>query len=344
MKTFFSLLIILLIRIAVSAQDTVIVYMDENFNQVEKQEAKYVRTAIIKDGHYFISDKNVKGQNVNYCEYKSVNPWIEDGFAKHYLEPDKLYSSGQYVDGKISGKWIYYRDNSTDTVDYSVIKGYTEDSDCSELKRLKTSKKASISAEKHIGAINNYVSESFCMPARTSSRTSYFDLDIFFILDTDGRIKCPEIKNTIDDDLSAEVLRILANYMEKDTILYPEPIAFKFKYNSESIDTKEDVYVIVEEMPLFKGGDLNNFRSYVAKNLRYPEEAAKNKIGGRVFVQFVVNSSGIVKDVIVVRGAHPALNAEAVRVIKSSPKWTLGKQRGKNVNVQFTFPVIFIYQ
>jgi TonB family protein len=78
--------------------------------------------------------------------------------------------------------------------------------------------------------------------------------------------------------------------------------------------------------------------------LRYPEEAAKNKIGGRVFVQFVVNSSGIVKDVIVVRGAHPALNAEAVRVIKSSPKWTPGKQRGKNVNVQFTFPVIFIYQ
>ena len=70
----------------------------------------------------------------------------------------------------------------------------------------------------------------------------------------------------------------------------------------------------------------------------------ENGISGRVFVQFAVGSDGKVTDVVVVRGVDPALDKEAVRVIKSSPKWTAGKQRGRPVKVQFTFPVVFVLQ
>ena len=107
---------------------------------------------------------------------------------------------------------------------------------------------------------------------------------------------------------------------------------------------EEEVYFIVEDMPKFKSGDLNNFRMYIQENLQYPDSAAAKGISGKVFVQFVVNSTGYVKNVKIVRSADPYLDAEALRVIKSSPKWVPGKQRGKPVNVQFTFPIVFIAQ
>ncbi|KPL11109.1 MAG: energy transducer TonB, partial [Bacteroides sp. SM23_62] len=78
--------------------------------------------------------------------------------------------------------------------------------------------------------------------------------------------------------------------------------------------------------------------------LRYPEIAAENGISGKVYVQFAVNSKGEVVDAVVVRGVDPALDKEAVRVVTSSPKWSPGRQRGKAVKVQFTFPINFVLQ
>ena len=97
-------------------------------------------------------------------------------------------------------------------------------------------------------------------------------------------------------------------------------------------------------MPKFQGGGKEKFREWIAKNLQYPPIAAENGISGRVFVQFAVNAQGEVVDVKVVRGVDPALDKEAVRVVKSSPRWTPGKQRGRPVKVQFTFPIVFVLQ
>ena len=81
-----------------------------------------------------------------------------------------------------------------------------------------------------------------------------------------------------------------------------------------------------------------------AKQLIYPEIAAENGIQGRVFVSFVVEPDGSVSNVRVVRGVDPALDREAIRVVKSSPRWTPGRQRGRPVRVTFTFPIIFVLQ
>jgi TonB family protein len=104
----------------------------------------------------------------------------------------------------------------------------------------------------------------------------------------------------------------------------------------------EEVFYIVEEMPLFQNEDpAQSFRIYLAQNLRYPEIAKENGISGRVIIQFTVNKQGKVQDAVVVKGADPALDKEAIRVVMSSPEWTPGKQRGKNVNVLYTFPINF---
>lgn len=112
---------------------------------------------------------------------------------------------------------------------------------------------------------------------------------------------------------------------------------------SDTSNTGE-IYFIVDEMPKFNGGTTEKFREWIATQLVYPAIAAKNGISGRVFVQFIVNPKGKVTDVIVVRGVDPALDKEALRVVRSSPDWEPGKQKGKPVSVQFTFPIIFILQ
>ena len=110
----------------------------------------------------------------------------------------------------------------------------------------------------------------------------------------------------------------------------------------EKTPVYEDNYVFqsVEQMPQFPGGD-NELMKYLSNNIHYPTIAAENGIQGRVTVQFVVKKDGSVGEVKVVRGKDPDLDKEAVRVVKSLPKFIPGKMNGQPVNVWFTLPVNF---
>jgi len=143
----------------------------------------------------------------------------------------------------------------------------------------------------------------------------------------------------VEDDVEIEDELIIED-IEADQDM---AIDFSFEMEDEE-QAEEEVFVIVEDMPSFRGEGQDGFRKYIAQNLNYPEIAAENGISGRVFVQFAVNSSGNVVDAVVVRGVDPALDKEALRVVNSSPKWAPGKQRGKAVKVQFTFPINFVLQ
>ena len=103
----------------------------------------------------------------------------------------------------------------------------------------------------------------------------------------------------------------------------------------------EPIFLITNKMPSFKNSDLTAFRKFVQENLSYPKEAKVKGIEGRVFVQFVVSSEGYVKNVKVIQGIDPLLDAEAVRVIQSSPQWSPGENRGERVAVRLTMPVDF---
>jgi TonB family protein len=103
---------------------------------------------------------------------------------------------------------------------------------------------------------------------------------------------------------------------------------------------KDDVFVVVEEMPRFPGGE-EAMIQWIGQNLKYPEEARKNGVTGFVSVGFIVTKTGKVADVKIEKSASPLLNEEAVRVIKQMPDWTPGSQKGKKVDVKLVVPVKF---
>ena len=114
----------------------------------------------------------------------------------------------------------------------------------------------------------------------------------------------------------------------------------------EEEEVTDEVFVIVEDMPRFQGCADDQctqmeIMKYIAKNTKYPPIAKENNITGRVFVSFVVDKTGRVTQVKVLRGVDKYLDAEAVRVVQSMPKFKPGKQRGKTVSVQYSVPINF---
>jgi protein TonB len=94
-------------------------------------------------------------------------------------------------------------------------------------------------------------------------------------------------------------------------------------------------------MPTFKGGDINKFRVWVQKKTKYPEEATINGIQGKVYITFVVESDGTISTVKVAKGVDPLIDDEAVKAVKSSPKWSPGKLKGMSVRVSYLIMLDF---
>lgn len=116
---------------------------------------------------------------------------------------------------------------------------------------------------------------------------------------------------------------------------------YGYEVGEESVEEEAIPFALVEQKPMFQGGDANAFSKWVNQHLAYPDIAKENGIQGRVTLQFTVGTDGKVSGVKVLRGVDPSLDKEAVRVVSSSPKWTPGKQRDRPVKVTYTFPVIF---
>ena len=114
---------------------------------------------------------------------------------------------------------------------------------------------------------------------------------------------------------------------------------FAQKESIPRIDS-EGVYLVPDEMPKFPGG-MQAMMKYLSTNVKYPVEAQKKGVSGRVIIQFVVMEDGSLGQEKVVRGVDPLLDEEALRVVKAMPKWTPGVADGKTVKVRFTIPVMF---
>ena len=115
-----------------------------------------------------------------------------------------------------------------------------------------------------------------------------------------------------------------------------------FSFMTSTAQTKKNnmVYDVVEVMPQFPGGQIAMMK-YIMENIKYPKQIMEEGIQGRVTVSFIVEKDGRVSNVRLLRSVQSALDKEAVRVVKSMPKWTPGKQNGKPVRVRFNLPVMF---
>ncbi len=148
-----------------------------------------------------------------------------------------------------------------------------------------------------------------------------------------------ETLNVVEDTEETESVDLSSEDIETDTIVIAPPIEAPAEEEEDNT-----IFMVVEQAPEFPGG-MQKLMRYLGENVKYPVIAQENGIQGRAICQFVVNRDGSIVDVVVVRSAGDAsLDKEAIRLIKTMPKWTPGKQRGKAVRVKFTLPVNFRLQ
>jgi len=138
-----------------------------------------------------------------------------------------------------------------------------------------------------------------------------------------------EVEDDLDIDVEADDETVVEEYIPPSD-------------DEEEVDEAE-IFTVVESMPSFPGG-MGELMKFLSQNINYPTLAKESGIQGRVFINFVVEPNGKISNVKVLRGIGGGCDEEAVRVVKSMPKWSPGKQRGKPVRVSYNLPVKFTLQ
>ncbi len=182
-----------------------------------------------------------------------------------------------------------------------------------------------------------------------------------FVVESNGKVSNVKIIKSINPDIDKEVVRVIENMPDwtpgkqkgkNVPVQFTIPVVFSLNDKPKSTETEQEVikstkgenyepFIVVEQMPKFDNRDVDAAREYIAKNVKYPEVAAKNGIQGKVYVSFIIEEDGAVSNVKTERAVDPILDKEAIRVVESMPKWTPGYQRGLAVRVKIILPVGF---
>ena len=152
------------------------------------------------------------------------------------------------------------------------------------------------------------------------------------------QLKQITVIDIVDDDIKVDDINVVFDVIEVDII---ENVIYDLGEPEEEI--VEEIPYIVETMPSFEGG-IGEFYKFVGKNLKYPAQARRMGIEGKVFVHFIIDKDGSLRDIKVVRGIGAGCDEEVFRIVNKSPKWNPGKQRGRPVKVRMMLPITFKLQ
>ena len=220
-----------------------------------------------------------------------------------------------------------------------------------------------------------FLSKNIRYPVNAQKNGTQGRVTVQFIVNTDGSISNIGILRRVDPELDGEAVRVISAMpkwkpgMQKGKpvrVKYTVPVMFRlndekkeeFKpvpkidesivvvgyASQEKSPAEEDVvFEVVEQMPSFAGG-MGGLMRYLSKNIKYPVAAQKAGAQGQVIVQVIIDSNGNVTNPKITKSVDPSLDAEAIRVTSNMPKWQPGMQRGKAVNVKYTFPIDFKLQ
>lgn len=141
------------------------------------------------------------------------------------------------------------------------------------------------------------------------------------------------------------LLVLLGSNLRAQNVINPTnekdgPTILRAVGDDSTTSDNEKVYQVVGQQPNFPGGKEELFK-YLAYNMIYPADAAKNKVEGRVLVTFVVEHDGSISNVNVANSVYPSLDKESIRVVSGMPKWIPGKANGKTIRVKYTIPITF---
>lgn len=321
------------------SQDTIRQYIKNDFTMTVKDSAAMIREIITHKNYYAMTHFDMQGTELSYSEFKSLETLIPHGLAKHYYDPGAIYSTGTYYNGKLMGKWSYYDINGViDTVTYQPLDYYKKTSEySSDITKLK---KPSAEIEQRVRrSIFCFLRNHFHLPARLKNLNQDITFTFKTIIDLDGKLKNIEILSTNNEDLQIEVYRVLSMYKCDFEIKKAFETTLFYKH-TESYTTNNSFNACIDNMPQFPGGT-DRLNHYLANSFKYPLEAKKLDLKGKVYVSFVVDKTGKITDIKIIKSLHFLLDNEAIRLVKSMPDWIPGTQDGKPVNIMHTLPISF---
>ena len=213
-----------------------------------------------------------------------------------------------------------------------------------------------------MAGLMQYLNKNIRYPEAAKKAGTEGRVTVQFVVEKDGSISNVKTIREVSPDLDQEAIRVISEMPkwkpgtqrgEPVRVRYTVPVVFRLSepatdQSGEVVGVSKeaepsDVYEVVEQMPQFPGG-FSEMMKYLGNNIQYPSEAHKNGIQGRVAVQVIIDTEGRVTNTRVVKGVDPYLDAEAIRVVSSMPKWNPGMQDGKPVNVKFLIPIMFRLQ
>lgn len=208
-------------------------------------------------------------------------------------------------------------------------------------------------------AFARYLAKYIRYPTAARNKNVQGRVVLTFVVETDGSLSDVKILRGIGsgcDEEAARVVKASPKWIpgkqngKKVRVQYSVPVSFALENNLgvvygpeptvQGANIAEPVFTAVEQQPAYPGGN-EAFAKYLTANIKYPAEARKNKVQGRVITSFVVQKDGSITDVKIMRGIGYGADEEAVRVVKSMPKWNPGMQNGRPVNVVYTVPISF---
>ena len=233
-------------------------------------------------------------------------------------------------------------------------------------------------------ALMEYLSQNIKYPAEAHAKGIQGRVIVCFVVKKDGSIDNIKVVRSVDPYLDKEAIRVITAMPkwkpgkqrgETVNVKFTVPVAFRLTgpepakaeeikqsdleevvvvgyglkedSNPDAVGVKagdtEPTFKVVETMPKFPGGTAGLMK-YLARSIKYPTIAQKNKEQGRVIIKMVVGKDGSLSDIKVLRSVSPSLDAEAIRVVGNMPKWEPGQQRGQAVAVEYTLPIVFRLQ
>ncbi len=272
-----------------------------------------------------------------------------DGFDAYDILPESLPDLFAERPIIISGK---YRGEAKGTINIAGVSGKEHISEKVNIANDNTSNGALkyLWAREKIHLLADYASLSRVGDTGVDIVTEITELGLKYNLLTeytsfiaiDSIVSNPQGKQTTVNQPLPLPKGVSASAVQQTIEMVDEDIEFNSEFGilEEEEEVDAPVFFIVEQMPEFPGGELA-LRNFIQSNAVYPKAAKRKEIQGRVYVSFVIDERGYVTNVKVARGVDPLLDAEAVRVVNSMPRWKPGMQRGKAIKTSYTIPIYF---
>jgi len=211
-------------------------------------------------------------------------------------------------------------------------------------------------------AFFSFLQQNVIYPPKAVKKNIEGKVYLSFVVEKDGSLTHIEVLRGVSTAIDAEAIRVIRHSPKWIPALQDGlpvrksfDLAINFKLPSSTVNTQQmdtvtaspidsnKKFIPMAKEPSFPGGEDAYFR-FLQHNLKYPENAAKQRIEGKVFLSFVVEKDGTLTDITLVRGVNPDLDAEALRVIATSPKWKPGMQNSMPVRVKYNLAIVFKLQ